>query len=137
MDKLTDCEPKYDFNKLKTACKFALNGSREVEINNGAFNDAKSVFGIKNKAELLTAVINMSLSEMKFIQTRNLKKTSEVPPPKVDSYIFVYKFIDGYLAFYLSEYSGRWVIKSFKKYDEEYGRKQTDLGRQLQKLGLI
>lgn len=134
---MTKTKPYYEFNKLKTACKFAMNGSNNVDIKTKVINDAKSVFGIKNKAELFSAIINLNLKEIKYINTRNLEKTSEIPPPKVDSYMFVYKFIDGYLAFYLSEHTGIWVIKSFKKYDDAYGTKETDLGRQLRELGLI
>jgi len=135
---LTNKKPYYEFNKLKTACKFAMNGSNDVEIKSKAFNDAKSVFGINNKNELFSAIINLGIKEMKYINTRDLEKTSEIPPPKVDSYMFLYKFIDGYLAFYLSEYTGIWVIKSFKKYDDGYGKQEeTDLGRQLRELGLI
>jgi len=134
---LTKKKPYYEFNRLKTACKFAMCGSNDVEIKTKAINDAKSVFGIKNKAELFSAIINLNLKEIKYINTKDLAKTSDIPPPKVDSYMFVYKFIDGYLAFYLSEHTGIWVIKSFKKYDDGYGTKETDLGRQLRELGLI
>lgn len=114
-----------------------MNGKNTVEIKTKVIEDAKSVFGIDNKNELFSAVINLNIKELKYLKTRDLEKTSETPPPKVDSYMFVYKFIDGYLAFYLSEYTGIWVIKSFKKYDDDYGKKETDLGRQLRELGLI
>ena len=114
-----------------------MNGKYTVEIKTKVIEDAKTVFGIVNKNELFLAVINLNIKEMKYINTRDLEKTSEIPPPKVDSYMFIYKFIDGYLAFYLSEYTGIWVIKSFKKYDDGYDKQETDLGRQLRELGLI
>lgn len=129
--------PYYEFARLKTACKFAMNGENTVDIKTKVLEDAKAVFGIDNKNELFSVVINLNIKELRYLKTRDLEKTSEFPPPKVDSYMFVYKFIDGYLAFYLSEYTGIWVIKSFKKYDDDYSKKETDLGRQLRELGLI
>ncbi|MCK5760393.1 MAG: hypothetical protein KAH33_03810 [Candidatus Delongbacteria bacterium] len=108
-----------------------------MEIKKKVFNDAKSIFGIKNKAELFLAIINLKKSDMKFIKTRTFHSTDEIPPPKADSYMFVYKFVDGYLAFYHSKDKSKWVIKSFKKYDDRYETFENEIGRQLREHGLI
>ncbi|MDA3779916.1 MAG: hypothetical protein PF487_06815 [Bacteroidales bacterium] len=130
-------EPYYEFENLKKACQFALEGSDDVEIKDDAFEDAQTEFGISNKKELYQTIINFEISELTYIKTRSYHKTDEIPPPKVDSYKFVYKFNKGYLAFFMSERTGAWSIKSFKKYDDKYESFENEIGRQLRELNLF
>jgi transketolase len=115
-----DIEEKVAFKKLsefKKACKEALK-KKNLQMFKAVDNsdkDARLIFSIKTLSELLKVISEFKIkdNELKFVNITTRKQTKEIPPPDVYAFHFEYKFTEGYLAFYKSGITEKWMIKSF------------------------
>ncbi|MCK4979747.1 MAG: hypothetical protein KAS62_05085 [Candidatus Delongbacteria bacterium] len=135
--KKKDIEEKEAFKELeclKKACNTLLkNKIQLVDIDNDASIDARLIFSIKTKSELLVVIKNFKKDELTFVNKTTKKKTREIPPPDVYAFYFSYNLTDGYFAFYKSAFTGKWIIKSFH---HKHRVEETALGEAFKKAGI-
>lgn len=105
------------FREFKKACEKQIKNNDEiiVIIPRHVLQDANRIFKIdKSKNALLKFIVDFQYSELNYLKRKELIKNNEYPPPIwVFDYEFLYKFENGYLAFYYSSKSKVWRLKSF------------------------
>ena len=74
---------------------------------------ARADFNIVDEVEVLSFLSNQSKEVFEFVNSMSYRKSREMPPPYCDAYTFKHRSKEGYLSFYYSYDSDRWVIKSF------------------------
>lgn len=103
--------PSYNFNDFKHAC----NDENLVIPSKHAIENAETIFNLKTKKMLLYFISNDGLEELDFINTKPWEMN---PDPDtvvmIDAYEFKSMNILGYIAFFYSERTNKWIIKSFK-----------------------
>ena len=113
--KKEEIEAYKKLSDFKCACRETIKSKSidMVRVANDASTDARLIFSIKTKLELLSVILNFNKDELNFVNTTTKKNTKEKPPPIIYAFYFSYNSIDGYLAFYISSYTSKWEIKSF------------------------
>ena len=99
----------YDFDEFK---KFCL--SKEVQVLDGVMKKAED-FNIRTSKELLAFIANDGLEKLTFFNSATLKNKPRNYEGEiyVDAYHFNLGGMRGYIAFYKSPITKKWVIKSF------------------------
>ena len=127
--------PKYVIKDFIEACKTTLKHKKnQVIVVRKAEEDAKRIFRMETKPDILKVIVNFKKKDLIYVNTTELRNTAKNPPPIVDAYHFIYRFESGYIAFYLSAYTNKWVIKSFHRKDKD---SENEFERQFRELGLI
>lgn len=111
--------PKYDINDFFKACKEEdKKQSHKVVFVKKVRQTASEDFSLKTKKDLLQFIANDGLEKLTFINSTEYRLSKEIPPPICDAYEFNSGFTLGYIAFFYSEVSKKWIIKSFHKSDK-------------------
>lgn len=100
----------YDLNDLIKACG---------EINRGvvlgkAERSARDDFGLLTKKAVLDFIYNDGLEKPQHINTKRWEQNPDTDLILIDAYSFYSGPKHGYLAFFHSPKTGKWLIKSFK-----------------------
>jgi hypothetical protein len=112
-------KPKYDINDFFKACREEnKNQSNLVVFEQRVRITASEDFSLKTKKALLQFIVYGGLEKLTFINSKEYKLSKEIPPPICDAYEFYSGFILGYISFFYSDVSKKWVIKSFHKSDK-------------------
>jgi hypothetical protein len=99
----------YDIEVFIAACGDSL----QVAVFDQPENDAREHFGLKNKKAIRAFIFNDGLEKLRYINTLPWEKNPDPGEILVDAYGFYSGPKQGYLAFFLSSKTNRWVIKSF------------------------
>ncbi len=91
--------PEYLFNNLKKACRETLKNKTKVIVTRKAMEDASFYFLIQNRTELLKVIIGFQKSDLTYINTAELRKTEDDPPPIIDDIIL-----------YINQITGIWLF---------------------------
>lgn len=103
--------PTYDFDEFKIAC----GNVNQVFVTPNAMEDADRCFNLKTQRRLLEFINNDGLEMLTHYNSKPLEKNfSSDTPIIVDAYTFKTGGIRGYIAFYYSAKTKKWIIKSFK-----------------------
>jgi hypothetical protein len=98
-------------------------------------DDARNIFKLKTKSELLDFILNGGLENLEFI---NSKIWEENPSPSVpifvDAYHFKSLYMLGYIAFFKNNSNGNWMIKSFHLSDQRNTELEIKLKDHLKKI---
>ncbi|MDH4318550.1 MAG: hypothetical protein OEV64_09195 [Desulfobulbaceae bacterium] len=102
--------PYYNYDEFRKACGEDM---QNVIWINPVPKDAKELFNLKNKQELLLFIYNDGLESLSFKNTKPWENNPRKDKPVfVDAYEFRSLGKLGYLAFFYNE-AGKWIIKSF------------------------
>lgn len=103
--------PAYDFNDFKNAC----GDVNQVFVTLNAQEDADRCFNLKTQRRLLEFINNNGLEMLTHYNSKLLDKNfSPETTIMVDAYKFKTGNLHGYIAFYYSAKTKKWIIKSFK-----------------------
>ncbi|PKK89941.1 MAG: hypothetical protein CVV64_11445 [Candidatus Wallbacteria bacterium HGW-Wallbacteria-1] len=90
-----------------------------VIVFKNAQTGARDVFKLTSSARILGFIHNRGLEDLKF---KNSKIWEKNPKPEIEIFVDAYRFasngILGYLAFFFSKHTKKWIIKSFKQNTE-------------------
>ena len=104
--------PSYIFLDFKKACK--KKNRNNVFMFSDVLKDADKYFNLRTKNHILDFVCNDGLKNRYFINTTpwrgNPDKNIQI---MVDAYEFITGYKKGYIAFMHSNYTNKWIIKSF------------------------
>ncbi len=101
--------PYYDFFKFKKACEC---NQRNIYLINNVTNDARKIFNLNNKPQILEFISNDGLENLRFINCKAWESNPDKNNPiMVDSYEFRTLGKLGYIAFMRNREN--WIIKSF------------------------
>ena len=98
-----------------------------------AMQTARDELGLQTEESIREFIATGGLENPIYHATRALEKWKvPPPPPMVDSYKFSSGPKKGYIAFFQSPVTGRWILKSFKRDMQE-----TDLNMPFRNLGAL
>jgi hypothetical protein len=119
-------KPSYKLEDFLLAC--GETPSKIIPIED-TLNDARKIFKLKTKSELLDFISNGGLEKLEYINTKPWEKNPNPSVPiLVDAYHFKSLFMLGYIAFFKNNTTGYWMIKSFHLSDQ----RNTELEIKLQ-----
>ena len=106
----------YDLNDLIKAC----GKDNQVVVLGNAEKSAREDFGLSTKKNVLDFIYNDGLENPQYITTKPWDRNPDPGLVMIDAYSFNSGPKQGYLAFFFSIKTRRWLIKSFKqnKYSE-------------------
>ncbi len=104
--------PSYNFLDFRKDCK--KKNRNNVSIFTEAIKGADKYFNLRTKNQILDFIYNDGLKNKSFINTIPWKKNQDKSIQiMVDAYEFITGYKKGYLAFMYSNYTNKWIIKSF------------------------
>ncbi len=106
----------YDFEEFKRACS-QKNVTNVVCIGD-VLDDADKQFNLDDKTKVFQFIANDGLEDLRFINRKELEKSPFQQKVDVDAYHFRTGGILGYIAFYKSPITNKWIIKSFHQSDQ-------------------
>lgn len=112
-------KPAYDLKEFETTCAKQRN---KVLVSRGAANSARIDFALDSKQKLIMFIGNKGLECPRFINAKPWENNPELIEIMVDAYEFYAGADFGYMAFLYSPKLQKWLIKSFKKNQQEPAR---------------
>jgi hypothetical protein len=100
----------YCYEKFRKLCH-----KKKVIVLDNALRRAYEDFRLKEEKDVLVVIANERIEQLKFNRTEPHTKIDDT---LIDSYLFRYRGISGYLAFFCPPSTGQWVIKSFHRSKE-------------------
>ncbi len=122
-------QPKYDIEDFIRDC----HDHKKIVLEYGVIESASRDFNLRTKRALLEYISNEGMEELEFVNSIPYRKSTDIPPPFCDAYTFKSGYSSGYLSFYVSRGSEKWILKSFHRSNEfDY-----TLALALEKAGLL
>lgn len=113
---VSDSRATYGFTDFIEACREAITGNpSRVGFERWVRKEAMEDFNLKTAKEILVFIVADGLENLEFINTAPYKISPEIPPPMCDAYAFSSGFTEGYISFFFSQASQKWIIKSFHR----------------------
>lgn len=100
----------YNLNDLIKAC----GEINKVVVLGKAEKSARDDFGLNTKKAVLDFIYNDGLENPHYINTKPWEQNPDSSLILIDAYSFYSGPKQGYMAFFFSTKTGRWLIKSFK-----------------------
>ena len=104
--------PHYNFEDFKSACE---KGRNYVVVNANVLRDADQGFNLKTESAILEFIANGGIESREFVNSKVWAKNPDKKNPiMVDAYEFRSMSRRGYIAFFQSNKTQKWVLKSLK-----------------------
>jgi len=100
----------YNLNDLIKAC----GEINQVVVLGLAERSARDDFGLNTKKAVLDFIYNDGIESPRYINTKPWEQNPDTSLILIDAYSFYTGSKQGYMAFFFSIKTGRWLIKSFK-----------------------
>lgn len=110
-------QPEYDIKDFVKACKGNGGNPSIVTLEGGVRRTADRDFGLKTRGATLSFIASGGLEDLECVKSIQYRRRTEIPPPNCDAYHFKSGFSLGYISFFYSESSKKWVLKSLHRDD--------------------
>ncbi len=127
-------KPVHDINDFMRACKADSNKQPRVILESGVQQQASRDFSLHTRDGIVSFIARGGLEKLEYINSRPYQRSKDVPPPICDAYNFNSGFTLGYISFFFSKQTSRWIIKSFHR-DSSCG--PTAMEEALRRAGLL